>query len=46
MAAEAPDPVLLLRHDAVARILANRSAAYFESYTAIGWKSCDNIRSL
>ena len=28
--------VLLLRHDAVARILANGSAAFFESCAAIG----------
>ena len=33
--------VLLLRHDAVARILANGSAAFFESCDAIGWNSCD-----
>ena len=32
------NPVLLLRHDAVARILANGSAAFFESCIAIGWK--------
>ena len=34
-------PVLLLRHDAVARILANGIAAFFESCDAIGWKACD-----
>ena len=39
-------PVLLLRHDAVARILANGSAAFIESCLAIGWNSCDSIRSL
>ena len=39
-------PVLLLRHDAVARILANRSAAFIESWAAIGWYSCDSVRSL
>ena len=34
-------PVLptLLRH--IAKILANGSAAFFESYDAIGWNSCD-----
>ena len=31
-------PVLPLRHDAVARVLANGSAAFFESCTTIGWK--------
>ena len=36
--------VLLLRHDAVARILANGSVAFFESYAAIGWKACDRVR--
>ena len=39
-------PVLLLRHDAVARILANGSAAFFESCAPIGWKDCDSVRSL
>ena len=39
-------PVLLLRHDAVARILANGSAAFIESCAAIGWNSCDSVRSL
>ena len=39
-------PVLILRHDAVARILANGSAAFFESCAAIGWKACDSIRLL
>ena len=39
-------PVLLLRHDAVARILANGSAAFFESCAVIGWKDCDRVRSL
>ena len=29
-------PVLLLRHDAVARILANESTAFFESCVVIG----------
>ena len=33
--------VLLLWHDAVAWILANGSAAFIESCTAIGWNSCD-----
>ena len=36
----------LLWHDAVTRILANGSAAFFESCTAIGWKTCDSVRSL
>ena len=39
-------PVLLLRHDAVARILVNGSAAFIESYAAIGWNYCDSVRSL
>ena len=39
-------PVLLLWHDAVARILANGSAAFIESCVAIGWSSCDSVRSL
>ena len=39
-------PALLLRHDAVAMILANGSADYFENCAAIGWKVCDNVRSL
>ena len=39
-------PVLLLRHDAVARILANGSAAFFESCAAISWNDCDSVRSL
>ena len=39
-------PVLLVRHDAVARILANGSAAFFESCAAPGWKDCDNTSSL
>ena len=39
----AQGPVLLLRHDAVAIILANGSAAYFESCVAIGWNACDSI---
>ena len=34
-------PVLLLRHGAVARILANGDAAFFESCAAIGWKDCE-----
>ena len=36
--------VLLLRHDTVARILANGSAAFFESCAAIGWKDRDSVR--
>ena len=32
--------VLILQHDAVARILANGSAAFF------GWKACNSVRSL
>ena len=40
----AQGPVLLLRHDAVARILANGRAAFFESCGAIGWK--DSVRSM
>ena len=39
-------PVFLLRHDAVARILANGSAAFIESCAAIGWNSCNSVRSL
>ena len=39
-------PVLLLRYDAVARILANGCAAFFESYAAIGWYDGDSVRSL
>ena len=39
-------PVLLLRYDAVPRILANGSAASIESCAAIGWNSCDSVRSL
>ena len=39
-------PALLMRHDAVARILANGSAAFIESCAAIGWNSCDSVRSL
>ena len=39
-------PVLLLWHDTVARILTNGSAAFFESYAAIGLKDCDSVRSL
>ena len=38
-------PVLLLQHDAVARILANGSAAFIESCAAIGWNSCDSVRA-
>ena len=34
-------PVLLLRHGAVARILANGDAAFFESCAAIGWNDCE-----
>ena len=37
-------PVLLLRHDAVAGILANGSAAFIEGCAAIGWNSCDSVR--
>ena len=39
-------PVLLLQPDAVARVLANGSAAFFESCATIGWKDCDSVRSL
>ena len=39
-------PVLLLRLDAVASILANESAAFFESCATIGWEDYDNVRSL
>ena len=39
-------PVLLLRHDAVARISANESAAFIESCAAIGWNSCNSVKSL
>ena len=39
-------PVLLLRHNAVAMLLANGSAAFFESCAAIGWNSCYSVRSL
>ena len=39
----AQGPVLLMRHDAVARILANGGAAFFESCTAIGWKACEPL---
>ena len=39
-------PVLLLRHDAVARILANWSAAFIESCAAICWNFCDSVKSL
>ena len=41
-----PGPVLLVRHDAVPRILDNGNAAFFESCAAIAWKDCDSIRSL
>ena len=34
-------PVLLTLLRRVARILANGSAAFFESCDAIGWNSCD-----
>ena len=40
------ESVLLLRQDAVAEIVANRGAAYIESYADIGWKFCDTIWSL
>ena len=46
LSSEDQGPVLLLRQDAVARILANGSAAFFESCAAIGWKACDSVRSL
>ena len=39
-------PVSLLQHDAVARILVNGSAAFIESYAAIGGNSCGSVRSL
>ena len=39
-------PVLLLRHDTVARILVNGSAALKKSCTPIGWKDCDSLRLL
>ena len=38
--------VLLLRHDAVLSISAYGSAAFIESCAAIGWNSCDSVRSL
>ena len=38
--------VLLLRHHDVTRILANGSAAFFESCTTIGWKDFDSVRLL
>ena len=46
MPADTQGPVLLPRHDAVAQILANGSAAFIESCAAIGWNSCDSVRSL
>ena len=39
-------PVLLLRYDAVARSLIIRGTAFIESCAAIGWNSCDSVRSL
>ena len=39
-------PVLLLRHDAVAKNLVNGSAAFIESCAAGGWNSCDSVKSL
>ena len=38
-------PALLLWHKAVA-LFANGSAAFIESCAAIGWNSCDSVRSL
>ena len=46
MPADVLGPVLLLRHDAFARILTNGSTAFFESCTAIDWKACDSVRLL
>ena len=37
---------LLLRHDAVAIIVANGRAAFFESCAVIGWKDGGSVRSL
>ena len=42
---DAQGPVLILRHDAVARILANGRVAFFESCAAIGWKDCYSVIS-
>ena len=39
-------PVLLLRDDAVTRILSNGSAAFIEICAAICWNSCGSITSL
>ena len=39
-------PVLLLRHYALERVLANGSAAFFESCAPIGWKDCNSVSSL
>ena len=39
-------PLLLLRHEAVARLSANGSAAFIEICAAIGCKDCDSVRSL
>ena len=39
-------PVLLLRHDVVARLLANGVAAFIESSATIACKDCDSARSL
>ena len=39
-------PILLLRHDAVARHSANGSAAFIKSFVDICWKDCDSVRSL
>ena len=38
-------PVLLLRFDAVVRLLANGDAAFIKSCAAIGWKDYNNVRS-
>ena len=39
-------PIILLRYGAVARLLANGSAAFVESCAVIGWKDYDSVRSL
>ena len=38
--------VLLLRHEAVARIVTNKSTAILESCAVVCWKACDSVRSL
>ena len=38
-------PVLLLRFDAVVRLLAKGDAAFIKSCAAIGWKDYNNVRS-